>query len=208
MQTAEILEKYMPAPAVPQAVEWLERYRVQMRITAPRKTKLGDYRAPYGRQGHRISVNSDLNPYSFLITFVHEMAHLLTWERHRRKASPHGSEWKQAYRELMLPILQMNIFPDDVAMALSRYMRNPAASSCNDTDLYKTLSRYNSSEKSSGCYLEELSPGTRFALENGRQFTMLKKLRKFYLCSEVDSGRHFRISPLMQVYPLNSEGQG
>ena len=34
-------------------------------------------RYPYGKHGYRKPINGDLNQYAFLITFIHEMAHLM-----------------------------------------------------------------------------------------------------------------------------------
>ena len=72
---------------------------------------MGDYRPPYAGQGHRISINYDLNSYSFLVTTVHEFAHLLTWNEHKRKAKPHGAEWKANFKRMMRPFFEKEVFP-------------------------------------------------------------------------------------------------
>ena len=103
----------MPEKAIPIALHWLENSNVQLRITKSRSSKLGDYRPPVLKKYHRISVNHDLNQFHFLITLVHEYAHLKNWEQHQRNVKPHGPEWQKAFREYMQPFLQMDIFPSE-----------------------------------------------------------------------------------------------
>ena len=74
-----VLSKYLPANFIEIVVELLVKHPVKFRVAKPRKTKLGDFRA--NRDGlHQITVNGDLNPYSFLITTIHEFAHLVTFQ--------------------------------------------------------------------------------------------------------------------------------
>ena len=98
----DILSDYLPELSVPIVFDWVKSNNVQLKIAKNTTTKLGDYRPPQGRYGfHRISVNHDLNKYNFLLTFVHEFAHLKNWEQHKRNVNPHGKEWKLAFREFL-----------------------------------------------------------------------------------------------------------
>ena len=87
----EGLQKYLPEAALPTIVEWLVKYKVYLKITKKRATKLGDYRSPSKGYGHRISINHDLNPYSFLDVMVHELAHLITFEQYKRSVKPQST---------------------------------------------------------------------------------------------------------------------
>ena len=78
----EYLQRFIPAASVPQTLQLLHQYKVHLTITRNRKSVLGDYRHADGQQAHRISVNGDLNKYAFLITLLHELAHLVTFENH------------------------------------------------------------------------------------------------------------------------------
>ena len=101
---SDILKKYIPENAVEKVIELLNTYQPQIKISRSRTTKLGDYRPPQGNiKIHRISVNHDLNSYAFLVTLLHELAHLVTWQNHKRKAKPHGTEWKNAFKSLLIP---------------------------------------------------------------------------------------------------------
>lgn len=202
-QITQQLQRYVPPHTAPILAKWIMDYSISIRISPPRNSKLGDYRPPHNGHGHRISVNGSLNPYSFLITFIHEVAHLITWERHQHNVQPHGYEWKRNFQKLMKPFLTDQVFPTDILHALLLYMRNPAASSCRDSRLQKVLSSYNPDhEQRDWHYLEDLPTGTLFIIENGRAFQKLDKLRKNFKCMELDSKKMFRISPIMKVKVL------
>ena len=54
------LRPYLPDGFEGMVADLLLRYPVRFAIKAPRNTKLGDYRPPYGdEKHHRISVNGD-----------------------------------------------------------------------------------------------------------------------------------------------------
>jgi SprT protein len=124
-----ILSKYIPGPAVPIISEWIYTFDFKLKIKKSRSTKYGDYRPPVDKLNHHISINHDLNPYAFLITLVHEIAHLSNWKKTKGRVKPHGEEWKQEFRLLMRPFFELGIFPADVHRALASYLINPAASS-------------------------------------------------------------------------------
>lgn len=172
------------------------KYRCQLTITRERRTKAGDYRHPLGNHGHRISVNGTLNPYAFLITFVHEMAHLVTWEKHRNKVRPHGQEWKLSFKEEMMPFLNESVFPKDVLKVLSKHMKNPKSATVRDVELVKALRKYD--EPSDTLMLSEIPEGADFEF-NRRKFTKGKKLRTRFRCVENGTDRVYLISGIAEV---------
>jgi SprT protein len=194
-----ILQKYLPPQAVGQVAAWVVQHKVHLKITARRRTLLGNYRAPFNGSGHQISVNGDLNPYAFLLTFTHELAHLVTWEGYGRRAQPHGAEWKAAFRQLMQGFLAQVVFPADVAQALERYLADPAASSCRDQRLARVLRTY---DRVATLHLEEIAPDGLFQIEDGRIFRKGEKLRKNYLCLEQRTHRRYKINALFPVVPV------
>ena len=190
-------------PFVPNGTEKLLaaqilKHRCQLTITRERKTKAGDYRHPWGDRGHRISVNGTLNQYAFLITFVHEMAHLVTWEKHRNKVRPHGVEWKQAFKEEMSPFLNEAVFPSDVLAVLKKHMQNPKSATVRDVDLVKVLRRYD--EPSDTIMLTELPIGAEFTF-NRRSFQKGEKLRTRFRCTEFGTKKVYLISGIAEVKP-------
>lgn len=196
------LSKYMPPAATPIISRWINETACLFRISRSRSSKFGDYIAPFNGKGHRISVNHNLNPYAFLITTVHEFAHLKTWNAHKNKVKPHGREWKSAFRELMQPFFWLGIFPEDVHMAINRYLGNPAASSCTDLTLFRVLQRYDIPNEHLFT-VEKLPENTFFALKNGRVFQKKEKMRKRYRCIELKTKRIYLFSPIAEVLVVN-----
>src|SRR6478672_9215366 len=96
----EYLKRYIPGPAAERVLQYLHQYKVHLTITRERKSVLGDYRHATGYNNHRISINGNLNQYSFLITLIHELAHLVTFEKYGNRVYAHGNEWKQLYATL------------------------------------------------------------------------------------------------------------
>lgn len=179
------LQYFLPPNTFPMVAPYFRRYTIHLTLTRERKTVLGDYREPTKKDPHhRISVNINLNKYNFLITLIHELAHMVTHDQFGRKAAPHGNEWKTQFRHMLMPFIGKKIFPNDVEKALMKYMQNPAASTCTDQDLYRAL--YNYDQREHGHILVcDLLEGQWFRTEDGRVFEKLKQLRTRSLCKEV-----------------------
>ena len=197
-----ILYKYIPEKAVPAISEWVYRFDFKLRIKKSRSSKYGDYRPPAKGQNHLITINYDLNKYAFLITLVHEIAHLTCWNKHQERVSPHGGEWKDEFKLLMQHFLNEEHFPQDIIHALQRYMKNPAASSCSDTNLLRTLKKYD--ERESTVLLEELGQGSIFTFGKNRQFKKGEKIRKRFKCIEIGTKRLYLFDPLTEVSTVSA----
>lgn len=190
------LSKYINPEAASIIAPWVIKYKVSLKISSPRKTKLGDYRAPFNEQGHRISINSDLNQHSFLITLIHEFAHLATFVHAGPRVKAHGGEWKNWFKKLMFPFLEQQMFPEDVTIALRVHFKNPPAASCTDERLQKVLHRYNDRQPT---LVKDLPFNTPFILKSGKQMIKLKLLRKRFLCKDIHSSRMYTVSGLMEI---------
>ncbi|QBR12715.1 sprT domain-containing protein [Sphingobacterium sp. CZ-2] len=195
------LSKYIPEAAAPIISQWINDTACRFKVTKSRSSKLGDYRSPFKNEPHQITINHDLNPFSFLITTVHEFAHLKTWQNHKNKVRPHGTEWKNNFKGLMDPFIRLNLFPADVTSALVKYMNNPAASSCTDLNLYKTLKNYDS-KREEIVTIDTLEFQQYFSIKSGRIFQKQEKLRKRYKCLEVSSQRIYLFHPIAEVFPI------
>lgn len=202
MDQFALLAQYLPVQAAPVIARWVIDYDCQFVVARNRKTKLGDYRPPFRGKGHRISVNCSLNPYAFLVTTVHEFAHLLTWNIHQRKVKPHGAEWKANFKQLMTPFLSLQVLPDDVQQAIYLHLENPSASSCADLHLFRTLQRYDQTS-TEFIYVEDLASGSLFKTSNGRSFRKRDLLRKRYRCVEVKTGLIYLFNPLAEVLQVH-----
>jgi SprT protein len=196
-KNSEILRKYLPEQSVELIAEWIVKFDFKLKIKKERSTRLGDYSSPRNGLNHVITINHNLNKYAFLITLVHEVAHLVTYNQHKDSVNPHGKEWKQNFRILIQPFLTPDIFPIEVFSALRKYMQNPAASSCSDVQLLKTLKLHD--EKSDTVFLEYLPINTVFLYNGSRIFQKGEKIRKRFKCKEIGTGHIYLFNPLVEV---------
>ena len=193
MNSADVyaaLQRHLPPNAVDYCFDLWERNNFVLRIKNPRRSKLGDYRFVPGTGQHYISINKDLNPYAFLITYLHEVAHLLTFRKHGKRVKPHGSQWKRNFRDITYPVMTPSVFPETLMEHVAAYLRNPAASSCSDPDLMHALREY---DEDALPLLKELNEGELFLLHT-RVFRKGSLKRTRYVCQEVRSGRSYLIS--------------
>lgn len=188
--------KYFPAGAADYCFALWQEHAFHFKINRKRDTKLGDWRYDPQSDRHTITVNHDLNPFGFLITYVHEVAHLVTWREHGRKAAPHGKEWKTCFQQLFTPVMTASVFPAELLSLLQKHMRNPKASTVADHALSKALKRYDLHE--SGNYLSDIAVGGEFQFR-GKRWRKEEKRRTRSLCTELSSGRSYLISELAEV---------
>ncbi|MBS1744476.1 MAG: SprT-like domain-containing protein [Bacteroidetes bacterium] len=192
------LKFYLPENSFEDVLFYIQHYKVQLTITRQRQTVLGDYRHAHKEQGHRISVNGNLNKYSFLVTLLHELAHLFTYERFGHRVQSHGQEWKTEFSKILAKFLANEIFPPDIKATLLNTLKNPAASTCGDEDLLRVLRKYDPHKD--GHYLvEQLKEGTLFKIKGGRLFTKGEKLRTRYKCTEVGTKKIYLFSGVYEV---------
>ncbi|MGB4843357.1 MAG: SprT-like domain-containing protein [Ferruginibacter sp.] len=192
------LQSYLPPGSFDEVLFYLQHHKVHLTISRKRQSILGDYRHAHSDKNHRISVNGNLNKYAFLITLLHELAHLFTYEKYGHRVQAHGREWKDEFGKILAKFLLQKVFPPDIEKALLGTLQNPAASSCGDEKLLRVLHNYD--EKKEGTQLiEQLAPGTLFAIKGGRIFKKEEKIRKRYKCVEVKTGKYYLFSAVYEV---------
>ena len=196
------LQSYLPPDTYDAVVEYLHHYKVHLTVARERKSILGDYRHRTHGKTHRISVNGNLNPYSFLITLLHELAHLLTFEQYGDNVQSHGREWKYVFGKLLEQFVQHNVFPHDIKQALLQSLQNPAASSCADEVLLRVLKSYDK-KKDHLVFVESIVEGQLFKTHDGKVFKKGEKMRKRFKCVEVNTKRLYLFSPVYEVQPLS-----
>jgi len=195
----KILRDYLPENGIDLYMNWCLKYPHQLEITRPRKTKLGDYRPPRGKRTfHKITVNGNLNQYEFLVTLIHEVAHLVTHLKYKRSVSPHGPEWKENYSTLLRLAITSNCFPENVLPQLHKHCNQPSASSCVDVELHKALRQF-SDDKKDIFLVEEVEQGTKFILRGGKRFIKGPRLRKRFKCEEIRTGKIYMVSPIAEM---------
>ena len=193
---SETLSKYIPEHAVKPVFELIVVNQVHLKIVNERTTRHGDYRK--GLSGkHEITVNSNLNKYKFLITLIHEIAHLVAFEKFGRQIKPHGNEWKYSFQQLMVPFIRPEIFPNHLLPLLARHFKNPTASSDTDATLSLALKQFD--QQNDKNYIFEIPYGCVFRIPNGKIFKKIALRVKRYECIEVNSGRIYLFNPNAEV---------
>lgn len=192
----EVLEKYIPLAAVQPCAVLIKEHHVHLKIVNERVTRHGDYRRmPDG--SHQITVNSSENSYRFLITLVHEIAHLVAFERFGRRIKPHGLQWKRTFQELMLPFIRPEVFPQHLLPLIARHFKNPKASSDTDAVLSLALKQFDAPNDKN--YIFEIPNGDTFKLYNGKIFKKGKQRVKRFECLELATGRIYLFNPNAEV---------
>ncbi|HEY8401340.1 MAG TPA: SprT-like domain-containing protein [Cytophagaceae bacterium] len=193
----KIFKKYLPDKTVNYCFRLWLKYQFNFFVTKSRQTKLGDYSYNYQSKKHTITINHDLNKYSFLITYLHEVAHLTTGLKHwHKRIKPHGPEWKESFQELVVPLLKNDAIPDDLLEPLFDYINNPKASSCSDISLLKALGQYDTHTPLP--FLSDVKNGQVFRFQK-TVYRKEKTLRTRALCVEIKTGRKYYISEGAQV---------
>lgn len=197
------LNAYLPDGAFAPVVALINLYKVHLTVTKARKSVLGDYRHAFQGANHKISVNGNLNKYEFLITLLHELAHLLCYEQYRNRVDAHGKEWKIIYGHLLAQFIQQGLFPDDIKKALSKTLLNPAATANGETKLLLVLRKYNEVKKVGVALVANIAEGTLFESLHGKIFRRGKKRRIRIECVEVATGQVYSFSALTEVKLVN-----
>jgi SprT protein len=196
----EFLGNFLPEGSSDKLLEYLHKYKVHLTITRNRKSVLGDYRHASGKDHHRISVNGNLNKYAFLITLIHELGHLITFQQYGDSVYSHGKEWKLAYRIILEDFMVLRLFPSDLQNVLIKSLHNLPASSCSDINLTRVLKTYD--EKGKTVLVENVKEGDQFKTSDGKQFKRGRQIRKRIECKEIHSGKLYLFSPVYEVEPL------
>lgn len=185
-----ILEKHIPAVAIPYCLQLWHGHPFDFRLRKKRISKVGDFTCHPGKPP-RITINYDSPPYLFLLTYVHEAAHLAVHQKNGRKAQAHGREWKDTFRELLSPLLREEVFPADLLAVLKKHMIDPKASSFSDSALSSALRQHDDLHKSL-TLLSEIPEGSLFGLR-GRWFNKGQLRRTRVLCRELKTRQNYLV---------------
>ena len=195
-----VFQRFVPLNAAQYCLKLYLQHGFEFKIKKSRKTKYGDYKFEPTQEKHIITINNDLNQYAFLITYLHEVAHLITYQKHKNRVTPHGKEWKNTFKIVSSPILNPQVFPDLLLKRLAHYMLNPKASSCSDPNLYTLLNKYD--RRNDTCLLQTLQVGDQFLL-NGASYQYIQLKRTRVLCLQINSDKKYLISKISSVKKIS-----
>ncbi len=194
------LENYLPEGSGARIYEYLHTYKIHLTITRTRKSVLGDYRHATGKDHHRISVNGNLNKYAFLITLIHELGHLITFQHYGNHVLSHGKEWKLAYRKVLEDFIGLRLFPQDILGVIMKSLHDLPASSCSDVNLTRILKKYDQDKHS--MLVEDLAAGSLFKTSDGHVYKRGRQIRKRIECTDEKTGKIYLFSPVYEVKPV------
>uniref|UniRef100_A0AAU6WQP1 SprT-like domain-containing protein n=1 Tax=Chryseobacterium endophyticum TaxID=1854762 RepID=A0AAU6WQP1_9FLAO len=155
------LEKYLPENTLPYLKIWFADYYIHIKITRNRNSKLGDYRKlPDG--SHEITINSTLVPQLFFFVLTHELAHLIAFEKYGRRISPHGNEWKETFRKMLLQSL--DVYEENLRPIIVEFSKSPKANFMASPDLVKYF--HIEGQDDTLVFIETLKKGDFFVYRN------------------------------------------
>lgn len=192
-----LLEKYLPENTLPHLKKWFGDHVIHIKITKGRNSKLGDYRKMPDKS-HQITINSTLQPQLFFFVLTHELAHLLAFDQYGYRISPHGSEWKNTFRIMLLESLP--IYSDYLKGIILKFSKSPKANFMASTDLVRYFRIEDYEDESS--YIEDLSVGNTFKYKN-QTYLIEEKRKKNYLCVNLDTTKKYIFKPLARVEKLS-----
>lgn len=192
------LNSFLPEGSFDEVARYLQQYKVHLTISRERQTILGNYRNKVVDQNHRISVNGNLNKYSFLITLLHELAHLLAHEKYGHRILAHGKQWKDEYGKILSEFIPKKIFPEEIEKLLILSLKNPAATTCSEPHLTRVLKKFDL-KKENYFFVEELPEGSLFKIKSGAIFKKGERIRKRFKCMEVATKKLYLFSPVYEV---------
>lgn len=193
------LHQYIPEPAIEMVEYLIHKHQINVKVVGQRQTKHGDFRRlPNGKM--QITVNNNLNPFQFLLTLVHEIAHHVTYQKFGR-VQPHGKEWKTVFQHLMLPFLQPEIYPSAILPLLANYLKNPKASTDADVKLSLALKQY--SRETGKNFIFELPYGSFFQFKN-IVYQLGNKRRTRYECMNMSNKKVYLFNQNVEVTYLGT----
>ncbi|SDQ42348.1 SprT-like family protein [Chryseobacterium soldanellicola] len=187
------LEKYLPQNTLQYLKTWFADYYIHIKVSRNRNSKLGDYRK-LPDHSHEITINSTLVPQLFFFVLTHELAHLIAFEKYGRRISPHGNEWKETFRQMLLQSL--DVYEEELRPIIVKFSKSPKANFMASPDLVK----YFHIEKQDDTlqFIEELKKGEYFLYRN-EKYLLEGLIKKNYLCKNLATGRKYSFKPLARV---------
>ena len=187
------LEKYLPQNSLQYLKIWFSDYYIHIKITRNRNSKLGDYRK-LPDHSHEITINSTLVPQLFFFVLTHELAHLIAFEKYGRRISPHGNEWKETFRQMLLQSL--DVYEEELRPIIIKFSKSPKANFMASPDLVKYF--HIERQDDTLQFIEKLQKGDFFIYRN-EKYLLEGLIKKNYLCKNLATGRKYSFKPLARV---------
>lgn len=195
---------YVPAMAKNMVAAMLQNEPVHISVVPPRKSLLGSYSPAIHARPHTITVNANLNPYQFLMVLLHEWAHYVQWQQYHSKG--HGKEWKLCFAQLLVQYVHGNVFPPDLARAVTNYAAHVKSTECADMEMCRLFQKYDNmyQKQQNSFFLADIPEKTVF-LHNEIPMQKQQTLRKYVVCKNLKNNKLYRCRPSMKVTVCSEE---
>lgn len=187
---SRILTDHVPEASHAYCFQLWKLFQFEFKLRKSRVTKVGDFTCYPGKVA-LITVNHDIDPYLFLITYIHEVAHLEVHLKHGNRIVSHGHEWKNTFKKLMEPIMNEEVFPSLLLNGLKKHLKNPKASTFSDSHFTKLLRTFDSRQQNV-VLLSQLPEGSVFGFQ-GKWFKKGKLRRTRVECRELKSRHNYLV---------------
>lgn len=199
---SDSLKKYLPDVSLDFISDILVSENIHLVINKSRKSKRGDYRSPTITGSHVITLNEDMNIYSFLFTFLHEYAHMLVWKKFKNSRHPHGKKWRLVFRNLLNYSVNKNFFPDDLNEVIKyNIIDRPDFSGNYKSKIELILDKY--TQTNNLIRVQNLTEGSIFRLNNGREFRIIEKIRTRYKCTDLKNHKTYLVCGRAEAIVVN-----
>jgi SprT protein len=177
---------------------YTKNLRFHLKITKERATKFGDYCPPRDNKKQRITINGNLDKYSFLITLLHELAHLRLFEKNSNLIKPHGKEWKNVFTQLLFLAINQSLFPPLISQAINKYYI-VKQSYTHTSRIYILNSIYKTLNQAIPIRLETVPIKSTVVLENGMTVIKIEQKRTRCICKDIANKKLYSIHKSVEV---------
>lgn len=189
-----LIKDYFPESALDYVTNQIISLNFKLIISKKRFSRLGVFRPSKNNNKPVISINYDLDKNLFFIVYLHEVAHLMVWNNYKKRTAPHGREWKEQYRKILIEALNKNLFPEETKESIINSLTRP--------NFHKNLQKKfsdSSIENSNLTRVKNLPENCIFTLCNGRSFKIIRKIRTRYKCQDVKNGKYYLVNSQAEV---------
>lgn len=171
---------------------------LKIRVTKERESKYGDYLQSVNGKPQRITVNGNLDKFSFLITFLHELAHLKAFEEYGNKIKAHGTEWKLMFFEIINNSLNHKLFPDEIAGVIKeQYIIKKDLSFYSRVKITDSINKYLNITIPKR--LEDFPINSSVELINGMHVKIIEAKRTRFLCKCINDNKMYYVQKKIEV---------
>ena len=169
-----------------------------LKVTRARDSKYGDYRPSVNGKPQRITINGNLDKYSFIITFLHELAHLKAFNNYGRNIKPHGAEWENTFSQYILKAIENEIFPKEIAETINwYYLINFDFSNNSRSQILNSINKYLNIPLPTR--LSSFPINSCVLLKNGMKIKIIERKRSRYLCKELTNNKMYLVHKQAEV---------